>query len=584
MDALFAAIESAEAGPAPKRRRVASAETQALIDRLTAEEGLTIEGARKLHTGDVRCRPPTYASFARHLPQFRLRSIEDAARAEDIVMLFVHVHGNTMQRDKFRFNVDNYLNDTELRASVAQLKTLEDLQEFCKSRHGNQRIYDAPEERYRRMAGSVNEETPDDTIRDVIACMVTAIEQDEIKYQRVDLHEGLPDRLARIVKLGAGGAALSGNLIVELLASATQHLPMSTVTMQKPPIGAMFVFERERGTTLFKQDGHDWDIETHNSIMDNRITNYYAQSRAGNIQRRCYWDRQDGANGRFVFVHYVKPPAPGSRPGRIKMLPPPAAALALALALAATTVPALAAAAPAPIPVPVPAAAPALVPTLAAAAPVLVPTHAAAAPTHMPTYQRAMAGQAKFNALLAEGLNANEIFRADDDDLQIFLRAAGVRAEYTARRVGAAFRVPATAANRPAALAFAAGTRPEDARRVGAAPVPATTPAAAPPAPVPATAPAATTPAAAMLAGIKAIFQAPNTRMGSAIMRLAPITVAAAAGPGVGRDVCTVAAFLSGPKASDDEKNLHFGEIKELVLANRWNDALEYIRTVARTV
>jgi hypothetical protein len=67
-------------------------------------------------------------------------------------------------------------------------------------------------------------------------------------------------------------------------------------------------------------------------------------------------------------------------------------------------------------------------------------------------------------------------------------------------------------------------------------------------------------------------------------MRLAPITVAAAAGPGVGRDVCTVAAFLSGPKASDDEKNLHFGEIKELVLANRWNDALEYIRTVARTV
>ena len=534
MDALFAAIESTEAGPAPKRRRVtkkeASAETQALIDRLTAEEGLTVEGARKLRTGDVRCRPPTYASFARPLPQFRLRSVEDAARAEDIVMFFVHVHGDTMQRDKFRFNVDNYLNDAKLRASVAELKTLEDLQAFCKSRYGrpygNQRIYgDAPEERYRRMlAGSVHEETPEETIRDVIACMVTVVEQNDkerrdamvqgmlpydIKYQRVDLHEGLPDRLARIVKLGAGGAALSGTLVIELLASATQHLPMSTVTMQKPPIGAMFVFER--GTTRFKQDGHDWDIETHNSLVtyfgtgslvDNRITNYYAQSRAGNIQRRCYWDRKDGANGRFVFVHYVKPPAPGSRLGRLEIPPlpqspavpalaPAAAALALTLALAAAG--------------PVPTEAQARCGVAVAAPPAPAPTRAG------------------FEGRLAR-----------------------------LGRILAAGRLPNGQELTPQIRAAIEGRCEAD--------------------------------AATMLADIKAIFQAPNTRIGTAIMRLAPITAGAAAGPDVGRDVCTVAAFLSGTKASDDEKNLHFGEIKELVLANRWNDALEYIRTVARTL
>lgn len=114
-------------------------------------------------------------------------------------------------------------------------------------------------------------------------------------------------------------------------------------------------------------------------------------------------------------------------------------------------------------------------------------------------------------------------------------------------------------------------------KRKRPAPAPVAAPRSLPP--VPAAAPAAPAVIAAIV-HTKALFQTPGTRMGTAIMRLAGITEDAS----TGRDVCAVAVYLSGSKASDDEKNFHFGEIKAMVLADMWIDALFYIRTVARTL
>jgi len=57
-------------------------------------QGLTTKGESKVTKGDLRCRPPRVYSktfFDKRLPQFRLRTVVDTARAEDVVMVWAFV-------------------------------------------------------------------------------------------------------------------------------------------------------------------------------------------------------------------------------------------------------------------------------------------------------------------------------------------------------------------------------------------------------------------------------------------------------------------------------------------------------------
>ena len=445
MDALLAAIESAEApgadAPVLKRRRMtkkeASAETQALIDRLTAKGGLTVEGAHKLRTDDVRCRPPAYASFDAKLPQFRLRSVEDAARAEDIVILYAHVHGEPLHRNRFRFNVDSYLNDAELRASLNALTSLKDLETFCKTRFGTVR-------RYRRMLAEIDRETinkeerlPRAPARQPKVLDGVIRPTYDMVCRRIDLEPGLPEPLASIATLG--DTILTVGQIVDLLkGAASGHLPVSTTPMQTPPVGAMFIFASD--FTRYKLDGYEWGtgIQNYRYTSDRvtRINAIYAKSTTSNVQRRCYVH-----DAGYVLVHYVT--NNGKRRSVVTAMPP----------------------------VPTPVAAP-----LGRAPP---------RPLYLP---------------------------------------------------------PGPASVAAASYAFQKSI--------------------------------------AAMVYTKAIFQAPGTQIGTAIMRLAATTTDVS----TVRSVCAVAVYLSGTKATRDEKLFHFGEIKALVMADRWIDALEYTRTVSLTL
>lgn len=62
-------------------------------------QGLTDKGESKVAKGDLRCRPPKLYSetfFDKKLPQFRLKTVVDTIRAEDIVMTWAHVTGRGM--------------------------------------------------------------------------------------------------------------------------------------------------------------------------------------------------------------------------------------------------------------------------------------------------------------------------------------------------------------------------------------------------------------------------------------------------------------------------------------------------------
>lgn len=495
MDALLEAIatidelvDAAPVNPPAKKRRTVkepTAEMLALIERLSAD-GLTDEGAWKIRTGDLRCRPSPFASFKMMLPQFRLKTVEAAARAEDVVILYAHMHGEPLEnlRNRFRFNADRYLNDAELRASLTALTSLKDLEMFCKARYGTIRgekgqktgKNDDRTMRYRRMLADVDgavrvtneDELNLETIKGVINTIVTGIEQEEedarqlkiekdarrrilqraayvptydMVCRRIDLAPGLPEALASIVTLG--DTLLEIGQIVELLEGAASGLlPVSTVPLQTPPVGAMFIFNRNR--TRYKLDGYVWRKEHRHRLNANgRIVNVcYAFTDTG-TQRRCYWW------GVHALVHYVTY-------GRRNSAPVPAAVAAplgsLPRPLYASGVP----------PDPAPVAA------LLFPAPVLVGAASSAA------FQKSIAA----------------------------------------------------------------------------------------------------------MVHTKAIFRTAGTPMGTAIMRLAAI----ATDVSTGRDVCAVAVHLSGSKATDDEKLFHFGEIKALILADRWIDALDYVRTVARTL
>jgi len=57
-------------------------------------QGLTTKGESKVTKGDLRCRPPRAYSetfFDKKLPQFRLRTVIETARAEDVVMAWAFV-------------------------------------------------------------------------------------------------------------------------------------------------------------------------------------------------------------------------------------------------------------------------------------------------------------------------------------------------------------------------------------------------------------------------------------------------------------------------------------------------------------
>ena len=57
-------------------------------------QGLTDKGLNKVTKGDLRCRPPRVYSetfFDKKLPQFRLRTVVETARAEDVVMVWAYV-------------------------------------------------------------------------------------------------------------------------------------------------------------------------------------------------------------------------------------------------------------------------------------------------------------------------------------------------------------------------------------------------------------------------------------------------------------------------------------------------------------
>ena len=74
------------------------------MEELPLREGLTVAGAKRLKSNDVKCRPEkryseTYFSGSgTKLRQFRLATVEDAASAEDCVLLWAHLTGRGAQQ------------------------------------------------------------------------------------------------------------------------------------------------------------------------------------------------------------------------------------------------------------------------------------------------------------------------------------------------------------------------------------------------------------------------------------------------------------------------------------------------------
>ena len=610
MDALMEAIASIDAAPVDrtaKKRRITNkeptAETESLIERLSAD-GLTEEGALKIRAGDVRCRPPTFSTFKMMLPQFRLKSVEAAARAEDVVILYAHViHGEPLHKSRFRFNVD-YLSDTDLRASLGALKSLKDLEKFLKMRYGTirgtirgergQKSWKTTSASRRMLvdvggvARQIDETELDrETIRDVINTMVTGIEvadarQTKIALQqvadavpttydmachRLDMMTSLPEPLASLVTLG--DTLLETGQIVELLnGAASGNLLVSTVPMPTPPVGAMFVFNRNR--TRYKIDGHVWSSDRHHVLNANgRVVNVCYAFTASGTQRRCYWW------GVHVLVHYVTH-RPHQRPKAVPQASricrqldlepnlPESFASIVALGSGATltvgkVVELLEGAASGHLPIS----------TVAMQHPPVGSMFIFAVQAQYKLDGYTWSRGDRYTSDRTTRINAI-YFKCTTSNVQrrCYVNDAGhVLVHYVLhdgqrRNVASISPPPGTTVPLPRAL-NATGLPP------------ALAPVAAPQV----YAEAFQKTIAAML-HTKALFQAPGTRMGTAVMRLAATTTDAS----MGRDVCAVAVYLSGTKATHEEKFFHFGEIKALVVEDRWVDALEYIETLARTL
>jgi hypothetical protein len=58
------------------------------------DHGLTERGVEKVRKGDLRCRPPKHyreVLLNKPLPQFRLSTVVDSAKAEDLIMLWAYL-------------------------------------------------------------------------------------------------------------------------------------------------------------------------------------------------------------------------------------------------------------------------------------------------------------------------------------------------------------------------------------------------------------------------------------------------------------------------------------------------------------
>lgn len=114
------------------------------LTRLRAQ-GLTDKGFAKVTKGDLRCRPPrqiTDTYFDKKLPQFRLKTVVDTARAEDVVMVWAYITRRVSHlRDKdFRFHPNIYLSDAELLLELQALSNSSDeMVEYLKARFGTLR-------------------------------------------------------------------------------------------------------------------------------------------------------------------------------------------------------------------------------------------------------------------------------------------------------------------------------------------------------------------------------------------------------------------------------------------------------------
>lgn len=122
--------DEATAGAASADEKKKSTQYQPITDEaeLAAlrSQGLTSKGENKVTKGDLRCRPPRIYSetfFDKKLPQFRLRTVVETARAEDVLMAwaFVTKRDTKLRASEFRFDHKNYLEDEVL---VTELKNL----------------------------------------------------------------------------------------------------------------------------------------------------------------------------------------------------------------------------------------------------------------------------------------------------------------------------------------------------------------------------------------------------------------------------------------------------------------------------
>ena len=108
-------------------------------------QGLTEKGLLKVSKGDLRCRPPrqiTDTYFDKKLPQFRLKTVVETARAEDIVMIwaFITQRDQKLRTLEFRFDPNVYLTDTELMAKLQSLSNSSgEMMRYLKDRLGTVR-------------------------------------------------------------------------------------------------------------------------------------------------------------------------------------------------------------------------------------------------------------------------------------------------------------------------------------------------------------------------------------------------------------------------------------------------------------
>lgn len=101
------------------------------VARLLKAHGLTPAGVRRLKSADKRCRLAKRQQMelcklpgghcAKHY--LRMNSVDQACRAEDLMMLWMYLHGNRSCVAEFRFNMRDYTDDREL---IAYLKNISD--------------------------------------------------------------------------------------------------------------------------------------------------------------------------------------------------------------------------------------------------------------------------------------------------------------------------------------------------------------------------------------------------------------------------------------------------------------------------